>query len=405
MISMQSAISAMQSYGVGGGGAGGGGDGVSLLDWDDFTYEGSFIPPSNGTSGTAELTYGGGGLWYNPTNNSLLIRGRDSFLDILEMEIPATLTDGTAVGATSDLATGTMLQGRRFTTSEIPNYTIGAGPKIGGLLLKGTKIFAQMYEYYDNPPFNETNVIYFDSATLSGADIFGMYKIGGASSSKNASYVSGYFGDIPTAKQAKLGGYAYFGGNNGLAITSRCSQGPVFVGFDPDDIGVTEPTDGGWYLYYEDNNRLGWDNDAVWNPISRAWGGFIPDGTNCVIFIGRNAVAGSKGYVETGYGTGDAFNDSCSSAQGYHSTNGDYGAYYWAYDLDDLEAAKNGTISPYAITPYAHGEFTFPFPTCQYFPNGCAYDRANKKVYTCEPQAHQVGSYTFLPVFHCWSHS
>lgn len=402
MINTFSGVSARQTYSADVGA--GGGNGTSLLDWSDFTYEGSFIPPGNGTSGTAELAYGGGGLWYNPTNNSLFVRGRDNYFDVLEIEIPETLTDGNAVGATSDLATGTMLQGRRFTSSEISNYNFGGPAKIGGMLLKGSKLFVQMYEYYDNLPFATDNVIYFDSATLSGANVSDLYQIGGASSSKNASYVSGYFGDIPAAKQSKLGGYTHFGGNNGLAITTRCSQGPVFVGFDPDDIGVTEPTEGGWYLYYEDANRLGWNDDPVWNPVSRAWGAFIPDGTNCVIFIGTNAVVGSKGYVDVEYGDGADFNDMCDPSKGYHSINGDYGAYYWAYNLDDLESAKNGTVAPFSITPYAHGEFTFPFPRCGHFPNGCAYDRTNKLVYTCERNAHQHDAYTLLPVFHCWSH-
>lgn len=371
-----------------------------LLNWSDFTYEGSFVPETIGIGG-AELNYGGGGLGFNAKNNSLFVRGRDSFLDVLEVEIPSELMNGFEVANASDLPKARLIQGRRLQTLEFPNYTLESGVKLGSFLPFENRVYGQIYEYYDGNYNAVNNVFYFDSDDLANANINGLFQIGFL---KNASYVSGYFGDIPTNLQTLLGGYTHFGGNNGLAVTGRCSQGPVFVGFNPNDIGVVQPTDAGWYLYYEDNHRLAWDNDPVWNAISRAWGALIPDESECVVFIGRNAVAGEKGFVEVGYGLGSTFNDSCNSSQSYHSINGDYGAYYWMYNIHDLVKSKNGEIQPYEIQPYAHGEFSLPFSTCQNFPNGCAYDRTRKRFYTCEPNAYKIGSYTFLPIFHCWSH-
>lgn len=410
MINAFSGISARQSYQQTGGG--GGGNGTTLLEWSDLTYEGSFRVPYSYPSNTY-ADYGGyGGMWFDPSGNggsgSLWLTGHNSFLTWLEISIP-TLTDLSGATAISAANTGTLLQGRTIARNDIPNPSLNENEslKTGFIFLDNGKMYAGLYEYYDGSGDANRNCIYFDSTTLSGATIYGEFRIG-STAIKPASLAQNV-GDIPAAKQSKLGGYTHFGTTIAGPIISRYSAGPSFVPFDPTDIGVTAPSDASLYMFRDINT----DGEAVnYDRLSFIGGACIPDGTNCIIYYGCKVADGDvqvygdaqQGDPEDPFGDPVWINDTNRGGKGYHAQQGNYAFCYWAYDLDDLEAVKNGTLGANAVAPYAYGDITLPKQNGEKIPGGMAYDRTNKKIYLCVTKTDN-GEFSRLPLIHCYSHA
>ncbi len=100
-------------------------------------------------------------------------------------------------------------------------------------------------------------------------------------------------------------------------------------------ITVTNPKDGQSYtIPYEDNSM-------------RVNGVLFADGTRSVLFFG------TKGLGPYCYGTGGT-NGECfdpeRTGKGDHAYP--YANFVWAYDVNDLVAAKNGQKNPWDVLPY-----------------------------------------------------
>ena len=79
-----------------------------------------------------------------------------------------------------------------------------------------------------------------------------------------------------------------------------------------------------------------------------------------------------------------ACNDAADQYKGTHAYP--YSYYVWMYDANDFVAVKNGTKSPWEITPYYHGVISLPFTSSSANNqlNGAAYDPATKRLYIAQ---------------------
>lgn len=387
MINAFSNISARQSYQQTGGG--GGGDGTNLLEWSDLTYEGSFrVPYSYPSNQVAD--YGGhGGMWYHATNSSLWLTGNVQGTSYFEISIP-TLVDISAA-AISTANTGTLQQSYGLNLNNVPNQTL-TNIRTGAICIDSGNFYGGLYIYYDGSASAQDAWFKIDSATLSGANITGLFQV----SDRPPAYTARYAMDIPAAKQSKLGGFTHACGTIAGPIIGRYSVGPTFIAFNPSDIGVSDPTDSGDYLYRSLNDGLAVGYDYV----THIGGGFIPDGTNCVMFFGDKASTG----VTVGYGEAAELNDGRRGGKGYHAQDGDYTYCWWAYDLDDLESVKNGEVSAASVAPYAYGDIDLPKNVGPIQIGGVAYDRTGKRIFISTIETDIVG-FARLPLIHVYSHN
>lgn len=382
-----------------------GGDGVNLLEWSDFAYAGSFRLANVLVSG-ADPNYGGyGGMWYNAANDSVLIAGHTSYLDIIEYPIPALVDISGATPFTS-ANQSTALQGRRSSKTDMaPTAVPWTNATVqGSLYMYGGNIYGSWYDFYDGNASNVLGHWKMDSGTLSGASYSGLYSAG----SLNAGYTCGSVMDIPANKQAKLGGYTHAFSTIHAAIVTRQSQGCNFHGFDPSDVGGVNPIPIGNYLYYPEGQ-----NAAEFDRLSGVGGGFIPDGTNCVMYIGcKMAAGGLARYGEQFQGdpedpdnpTTPWINDPYRPGKGYHEQQGRYTYCVWGFDLDDLEAVRLGSLHHASVVPYIFEDISLPHETNAREAGGIAYDRTNKRVFVCVPKGETIG-FRRTPLIHVYTHS
>jgi hypothetical protein len=72
----------------------------------------------------------------------------------------------------------------------------------------------------------------------------------------------------------------------------------------------------------------------------------------------------------------------------------------WAYDVNDLIAAKSGTKKPWEVVPYSTWELVSPFGFTSYADTGAggvAYDPRTKRLFIAQPQAD--GSFPVVNVY------
>ena len=328
----------------------------------NLNYLGKFSAPT-GTStcngaGTG-FDYPGMGLAYNAANNSLIATSRWDRRCAAEFSIPALNGTGTFLQAFSDLSNGT--------AGSIPNCANEI--RAGGYLLHNGSLFATYWSYYCNDA--NGGGIYKHSQTLSStAGLTGPTNI----NSGNQRMYAGYMDNVPAAWQSALGGPAVIG-QCCLAQIATTSYGPSLWAFNPDSLGAATAL-----VYYPDGNQTlrNW-SDTTANPLinqSTTIGGvtFI-DGTDTVMFVGTT---GTGAYC---YGAGDTCGDlTFPGDQGVH--NYPYIHYAWLYDVDDLAAAKAGSVNAWDVIPYAHFELTgLGSVGDRYSITGVAYDATNNKLY------------------------
>ncbi len=326
----------------------------------NLTYLGHFkIPDVNGTCSDTPNARALG-LTYDPAGNSgtgsFFIAGRQSDDCIAEVNKPA-------VGGTASFLQpyAHVLNGTKDTIDDCYN-----GCFIGGNMLYGGSLYVSAFSYYDAEG-NQPLAIWKRSRTLSSLTGFT-----GPSAvvSGQQGFTNAWMQEVPAGLKASLG-EAVVGGAC-WSIISRTSLGPALYSFNPNSLGTATPL----VHYPADHQTLN-----VWgasgshpeaNPTTKIGDMTFIEGSDTVLFGG---VTGKGEYC---YGTG-CYDPAAPGIQGAHAYP--YVNYLWAYDVDDLVAAKAGSVQPYDVLPYAHWELTDFDTSDEWSVTGMAFDSSDNRLY------------------------
>jgi hypothetical protein len=268
-------------------------------------------------------------------------------------------------------------------------FTVDKGTiKIGGLLVYQGKLYVTAYSYYDAD--HSQRLSHFSRPlTLSiKGQVSGPYEVG----TLKAGLVSGYMTHIPEVWQASLGGPAITG-NCCLSIISRTSWGPSAFAFNPAELGKTNPAPTVALLYYSQGHPTlgGWNKAGPhFNGTTHIRGLAFPEGTRTVLYFGRH------GTGRFCYG-GENCKDPTSKIRGNHAYP--YVYQVWAYDAEQLKAAKNGQKNPWEVRPYAVWNFELPFQHGSRFLGGVAYDSTTQRIFLAQSHAEPSGT----PMIHVFT--
>lgn len=338
---------------------------LPLVQSSHLAYQGAFRVPQGSTDQTS-FNYGGTALAYNAANNSLFMVGHDWYQRTAEIRIPTIIKSSNI----SSLNRATFQQNFADATDGRAGQ-VGSGPKIGGHLLSGGKLYTTAYVYYDGSGSQTRS--HFTSGTnlATSNDAQGPYQVGNW-----AGIVSGYMAEIPPEWQSLFGGPALTG-NCCLSIISRTSLGPAASVFNPSDVGVRTPVPATPVVHYDLNHPTlggcGDSNAQYFNCTTEIKGVVFPRGTRSVLFFGRQGT-GPMCYKDEGP-------VSCRGTGGYNAPP--YRYQVWAYDANDLLAVKNGQRNPWSITPTIWS-FSLPFEgggSDGHNIGGAAYDPATQRIY------------------------
>jgi len=374
-----------------------------LLQSSDVTYVGSFRVP-HGSYGPSSFESGGGQAAYYPAHNSLFLTGPINTFYVAEISIPAPKT-----GSLSGMNTATVLQnfsdpteGRSGNIMAGGGCCVANGVKPGGLLVYNNKLIGTSFSYYDPEPYYAVRSHYTSGLTLSANDGAGMFEMSGLPLTREgthgASFASGWMAEIPSAYQSALGA-THITGNGSLNKINRTSWGPSAFAANLGQLGSTVPLLATPLFYYtEAHPSIGqWNGGSgtyqtVWNGTGIIRGMAWPSGSRSILYIG---LVGTGPFC---YGTGDECGDPASPNKGNHAYP--YIYWVWAYDANDLVAAKNGTKRPWQVVPYATWELVSPFGFTVYADmgaGGVAYDPGTKRLFVAQPQAD--GSFPVVNVY------
>lgn len=340
------------------------------------------IPAPTGSCSTGQNAFGSG-MAHDPAGNggagSLYIVGQRDRECIAEISIPN-------VGGTA-----TLLQGWTDNTIGGARNSVdndcSTGCYLGGLYVNGSELLVNVFGTYDNwPVLSGGGSLFRRSKTLATANPTGPFAIDAADPIPGE-YRSSYMARVPAAFQgapynfgpAVVGGCCY-------SIQTTNSFGPDLWTLDPADLTTSNPL-----VYYDINfperQTLGeWasqDFQPEINETTSIHAVTFIEGTDSVLFIGTSG-AGAYCY---GSGCADA---ACECTAGNCTQGGHappYHYYVWAYDVDDLAAARNGSVSPWSVLPYAFFELpasaTHSISWCgdDISINGAWYNPATSRLY------------------------
>lgn len=336
------------------------------------------------------------GLAWNSATGSLYVTGNDASHYVGEVSVPAVSDPSPASIAGLSIATTitALADPTEFQWLNVDNP--GSAVVFGGLLRRDDgQLIVACYRYYDtgSPAASLSHIVCNPNFTYAS----GPWQVG---LSGHGGITGGYMGVIPAAWRSRLGG-THFTGLVAENIITRTSQGAALHAFNPDDLGVTNPVPVITLLNYPDDARayggLGYTicgNDGLvhtdWNQTFMPGGVVFPQGFRSVLFF----ISIGIGPSHYGLGTGDISLDGIEVYTVTHDP-GDIGVFYvydpvqvgakgghnypymdkiLAYDALDLERVKNGTLNPWAVSPYATWDFVPPFNS--YLPRitGVAYE-------------------------------
>ena len=300
------------------------------------------------------------GLTYDPSGNggagSFFLAGRQNDDCIAEINKPSV--GGTA----SFLQQYThVLNNKKDTVDDCYN-----GCFIGGNMLYGNNLYVSVFSYYDSEG-NQPTTLFKRSRTLSNLSGFS-----GPSAvvSGQQGFTNAWMQEVPNSLKPLLG-EAVIGGSD-WSVISRTSLGPALYSFDPNNLGTATPL-----VQYPDGHRTlnewaapGSHPEA--NPTTKIGDMTFIEGSDTILF------GGETGKGEYCYGT-SCYDPMYPGTQGTHAYP--YVNYLWAYDVDDLAAAKAGTVQPYDVFPYAHWELSDFGASDEWSITGMAFDSTASRLY------------------------
>lgn len=382
-----------------------------LLGSGDFTYLGSFKTPL-GQIGIDSFEYAGGFAAGNVYNDP--VSGKTLFLKgylsagyvsqtstVSQVKIPATLANIDAVGV-SGLPTATVVRGFANASGGLSSQIFGSyGNGFGSLVVYNGKLIGTESTAYD-ATCGQTKSAWVSSLTFTNSS--GPYSF--SSNFTPRIIGGGYMAPVPPEWQLALG--KVVSGNGPWSIISCGSPGPALFTIDADTLAnqpaANSVVNSSPLVYYVENSTqasLGhWDSNdpnqivngvkipsvSVTNPADgktytiayednsmRIYGVLFPDGTRSVLFFGNKGL-GPYCYG-TGGTTGDCY-DPDRTGKGDHAYP--YANFVWAYDANDLVAAKNGQKNAWQVLPYSG--WIFPKGG-----GGVSWDAANRIAYFVQP--------------------
>jgi len=354
---------------------------LPLLTIDKVQYKGAFRIPS-GTYGASSADYSYGAIGFNPDKNSLFVAGHEYEGAIAEFPIPA-IVNSTDIGALKTASTP--IQSFAKVLSKATNVDWGQGLRVSGIYYSGSKLMVNMYRFYDNgAPFMQTPTMILEDAN----GIAATKSLKGYLPVQGGVAAGGWVSPIPTEFQSALGGthISGFTSSTARAIVYTGSNGPAAFAFSPNiamaNSATTTSISTVKLVAYSLDNPLAPGGDLYntsrtnqyWTHASEASYGMIVPGTRSYLVLG----------VSGGHKSGIAYGDPpYGGYKGYYTIDQkDIYTYYWLYDVNDFEKAKNGTIQPYAIKPYAVGKFNAPFQGSGVNPiSGGTFDAATGTMY------------------------
>ena len=337
--------------------------GGRLVQPSSFVYQGAFrVPPTLLVPGTDRgFDYGGTGLALKPGGKSMLLFSHPYDWNLAELGIPTP-----AKGDVKSLPIASVVHsffdpfnGKRKDVAD-PTASVAAGG---------------VYPFADGSLALTSYMGYGSGQTLShfkrdaAGNVTGPFRIGPL----GANFYSGYMTSVPPEWQSTFG--PTLTGQCCLSVISRTSYGPAAFAFDLSKIGVDQNATPLVY-YPSDHKTLGdWNQTSKYfNGTSEVPGVVFPEGTDSVLFVGRQGVGT---YC---YGEASTCSDPEESGKGDHAYP--YLYYVWAYDAHDLAAAKAGTKQAWDVTPYAVWELVLPYPfTHGHHLGGVAFDPATKRLF------------------------
>lgn len=396
-----------------------------LVQQGNLVQVGQFRLPQ-GVHGNSTFSFGGQALSYRASTNTLIMScGWVTGYPIpgmAEVTIP-TVVNGSGWG---DLNTASMVQ--NCTDIGSGNYLDGP---FGGTLVWNNRLIFSMFLYYDGGGTQQTSHfasnLLFSTGYIAGPWQLGNNLVGDQliEHFSQAGFVAGYMAEVPVAWRTALGG-PVLTGLSSVPIISRTSRAPAAIVFDPDSIGVTNPSPATALMYESaDIGRypLFFANGTA--TYSETTGSVFPVGTSSVLYFGRH----TSGTVDQCYGFGTYVETSSAGWNGPGSlahTSGNYvtladhitlvpdasgdqycydhiitskgphgypyAFYVWAYDANDLAAVKAGTTNPatgvawkpWDVLPYATWVLdgspwvTSPNPESI---SGAAYDPVGNRIF------------------------
>lgn len=361
---------------------------MAVLTQSDLVYQGAFRLPKGGVSGNT-FAYGGETMALNPAGDgSLYISGHTNFRKIAEVSIPAPVNSGTL----GDLNTATLLQSFvEPTEGGAAAFNSGNGVKIGGLLVNDGELIVSAYDFYDAT--NQQIYSHFRRPLdLSVTEqVTGPYRFqNAADTTQKAGFFSGYMCDVPAAHQAAVGA-PNITANCCLNIIGRTSWGPAAFGFDPADLGETDPVPAVPLVYYSTAHQtLGYwaAQSELFNGTSVIHGVAFPDGFDSLLFFGR------QGIGPWCYGTASECSDPTGGGKGNHAYP--YRHQIWHYDINDLLAASN----PWDVVPDVW-PINVLFESDKGFLGGVTFDPVLNRIYVLSLYGDQSGldPYPLVHVF------
>lgn len=371
--------------------------GLPRLTGGNLVYQGAFRLPAD-TFGASELSYSEGPLAYNPDHHSIYIVGHTYQQAIAEFDVP-TLVNSTVLSELS------MAGNPRQVFSSVIDRVGGGNPqdldRIGGMMYVPTtgdpELLVNVWEYYDAPADNTSTTLAVRNANaIASSTVDGFYALAGRA------HASGWMSSIPAEWQAALGGTHITGFSSGEPIISRLSVGPSAFVFDPFDIvgttSVPNPVPTTPLLDFSLEHPLHDDlmndarNNQIWTHLSRAVYGVIIPGTRTYLTVGHTG----------GHASGVCYKCTPTGATedcgGYCARNNtDYQFHYWLWDVQDLVAVKLGSMNPFDVRPYEHGNLAVPFTSRRL--GGGSFDPATGLLYiTVQGADREQGDYVNPPV-------
>jgi hypothetical protein len=283
------------------------------------------------------------------------------------------------------------------------NPTDPNGKRIGGVLPYQGKLYVSGYSYYDGAETQKLSHFVTGQDLSVKGDVKGPYQVG----TLKAGFIAGYFGLVPQEWQAPLGG-PVLNGQCCLAITGRTSSGPASFAIDPAQIGVVSPVPAVPLEYYPTTNPLSsWGSTSnLFNGTTLMGGIVMPEGSRSVLFFGRQGAgpfcygAGTPIQSLDGTLTSDGVTHWCydpiDSGKGTHGYP--YIYQVWAYDANNLAAARSGQLQPWSVRPYAVWQLNLPYGTFgSALALAAAYDPATARIFLSQTQSGADGD---LPIVH-----
>jgi hypothetical protein len=417
----------------------------------DLVYVGAFrIPGGNFTGTNQTFEYSGGfvsgNVYEDPVNGkTLFIPGLlgagyvSNVVSIAQVKIPASILNPDTVGM-NGLTTATVVQNFDDPSNGKGSLALGGGNGFGTLINYGGKIIGTESVAYD-ATCNQTHSPWVSSPNFANkASATGPYQFNSAVGPR---WLGGaYMAMIPTEWQSALGGKVV-SGSGPWSIVSCGSPGPTLHVIDADYL-ITQPSTTPLVptiplVYYVENDTqatLGhWNsndpnqiingvqvpNITVTDPFGRGTftipyednamrvsGVLFPEGKRSVLFFGFKGM----GPYCYGEGTNDpklhgqplceaggtcCYDPDGVGGKGDHSYP--YTSFVWAYDVNDLIAAKNGTKNPWNVYPYTGWAFKLPLATQPGKPVGVSWDPATRLAY----MVMCCVDYNGLPLVHVFS--